>query len=398
MDLVKDKKKCCGCAVCYNVCPKKAIQMVEDEYGYIYPKIDKQKCVNCGLCKKSCVYQEKNKKLQKTIKTYAATSKNNKLVKKSASGGIFASIAEKFLEEGGAVYGASLEKENTLFKVKHIRVDKKEELYKLQGSKYIQSDTIEIYPLIKKDLENRKKVLFSGTPCQVNALKSYLNFKEYENLFTIDIICHGVPNNRMFNDYIKLLEKKENGKVLDFSFRDKTKNWGLYAASFSINKKNKIIKKIMSSYEISYYQLFLDSTIYRENCYECPYATNLRTGDITIGDYWKIEIEHPEYLKKLDTKKGVSCIIVNNKKGKEIISNFSNEILILESELDKVKKHNAQLEHPSTLKEERKEILQLYSSKGYKEVDKYYHRKNFIKIILKKIWYKIPLKIRNKIK
>ena len=397
MDLVKNKKKCCGCAVCYNVCPKKAIEMIEDEYGYVYPKINKDKCIECGLCKKSCIYQNENKNLQKPMNTYVAISKSENLIKKSASGGIFASIAKKILEDGGAVYGASLEIENNIFKVKHIRVDKKEELIKLQGSKYIQSDTTEIYPLIKKDLEDRRKVLFSGTPCQVNALKSYLKFKEYENLFTIDIICHGVPNNRMFNDYIKLIEQKGKGKVVDFCFRDKTKNWGLYA-SFNINKKGKINKKIMSAYESSYYQLFLDSAIYRENCYECPYAKNLRTGDITIGDYWKIEIEHPEYLNKVDTRKGVSCIIVNTKQGKKMISNFSNEILILESELGKVKKHNAQLEHPSVLKEEHERILQLYSSKGYEEVDKYYHRKNLIKILLKKIWYKIPLKIRNKIK
>lgn len=396
MELIKNKIDCSGCAMCYNICPKRAIQMVEDENGYIYPKVNEEKCVNCGLCKKSCAYQIKDKNLNKPVKTYVATSKNDNLIKKSASGAIFASIAEEFIKKNGIVYGASMEKENDLFIVKHIRVNKLEELSKLQGSKYVQSDTSKIYQPIKNDLESGAKVLFSGTPCQVDALKSYLN-KQYENLFTIDLICHGVPNSRMFNDYIKMLEKHENSKLIDFTFRDKAKGWGLYA-SYNIKKNNKILKKVKPSYEMSYYQLFLDSKIYRENCYSCPYAKEQRVGDITIGDFWKVESEHPEYLDRLNIKKGVSCTLVNTDRGKKILSDFSKNILLLDSELEKVKRHNKQLIKPSELSEERNIILNLYNRNGYEAVNSYYLKKQMKKILLKKLWYKIPSKIRNKIK
>lgn len=388
MELFKNKKDCCGCAVCYSICPRKAIEMVEDEYGYVYPKIDKNKCIDCGLCKKGCAFQNKEKNLNNPQKTLAAVTKNNELLRNSASGGIFATIANKFLDENGSIYGASLEKENGCFKVKHIRILKKEDLVKLQGSKYVQSDMMNIYSLIKKDLEEGKKVLFSGTPCQVNALKSFLKFKDYDNLYTIDIICHGVPNNKMFNSFIKMLEKKEKGKIINFKFRDKTKGWGLNA-SFTIEKNKKIIKKVVEAFNLSYYQLFLDSLIYRENCYICPYAGKLRAGDITIGDYRKIEKEHPDFIKMFEIKKGVSCIIANNDKGEKMISELSKDFMLLDSKFEKVQYHNKQLVHPSIFKEERNEILKLYSKNGYESVDKYYFKKNFFKNFIKTIFYKL---------
>lgn len=393
MELINNKRECCGCAACYSICPQKAIEMVEDEYGYVYPKIDKNKCIDCGLCKKNCVFQNKEKYLNEPKKTYVASSRNSELLHNSASGGVFATIAIKFLDEHGSVYGAALEEKEEYFKVKHVRVLKKEDLVKLQGSKYVQSDMMNIYSLIKRDLEDGRKVLFSGTPCQVNALKGFLKFKDYENLYTIDIICHGVPSNKMFNSFIKMLEKKEKGKIIDFKFRDKTKKWGLNA-SITIKKKDKTIKKITEAFNLSYYQLFLDSQIYRENCYNCPYAGKLRTGDITIGDYWKIEKEHPNYINMLDIEKGVSCIIVNNDKGEKMISEFLNNFVLLDSKFEKVQYHNKQLIHPSVMKKERSKILKLYSKRGYECVDEYYFKKNFIKNLIKKIFYKIPF--RNK--
>lgn len=387
MKLIEDKKKCCGCSACYNVCPVGAIKMQEDEYGYIYPEINHDKCINCGLCKKTCVYQNKEKKLYTPTKTYAAFSNNNDLISKSASGGIFASLAVNVLEDCGIVYGSAMEYIDNKLKVKHIRVDNKEDLIKLQGSKYVQSDMKETFPLIKYDLENGKTVLFSGTPCQVHSLKSYLKFKEYKNLFTIDIICHGVPNNKMFNDYIKLLENKYSGKIIDFKFRDKSKRWGRFLVSLTIKDDNKVYKEYIDAFNSSYYQLFLDSEIYRENCYECPYARKERIGDITIGDFWDIELEHPEYIKnkKIEIDKGISCIIVNSDNGNELMDKYGKDIIILPSQFDKVAKHNAQLCHPSRLKISRNKILELYKSNEFKQVDKYYKRKNLVKNFIKKI-------------
>ena len=397
MESVIDKKDCCGCALCFNICPTNAIEMVEDEFGFTYPKIDKNKCIECGLCKKKCIYSSKNKKLNEPIESYVASSKDNELIMKSASGGIFASLARRILQKNGVVYGATLKKVGKEFEVKHIRIENLEGIKEIQGSKYIQSDIRYIYKLIDEDLKKKKKVLFSGTPCQVDAVKQFFNKINERQLFTIDIICHGVPNIKMFNDYIRVLEKKEKGLIDRFCFRDKTKSWGLYA-SFNLKRKGKVYKKIKKSYELSFYQLFLDSEIYRKNCYYCPYAGGKRAGDITIGDYWEIEKEHPEYLNLCDIKKGVSCILINTEQGKELFSMISNDVHCLKSEFSKVKKHNAQLEHPSILKENYEQILKLYKNNGYESIEKYYIKKNFIKILIKKIWYIIPEKIRKKLK
>lgn len=399
MNLIENKKKCCGCAVCYNVCPKNAIEMKEDEYGFVYPYIDEDKCINCGLCKKMCGYQSKDKQLYEPKQVYAAQTKDNELIMKSASGGIFGELARNVVSNNGIVYGAAMTYEKDGVNVKHIRVDKIEDLVKLQGSKYVQSDICEIYTFIKEDLNNNKIVLFSGTPCQVYALRSYLEFKEYENLFMIDIICHGVPNNKMFNNYLNVFKKHEEEKVTEFKFRDKTKEWGLNA-TIKINKKGSIIKKRISAFDSSYYQLFLDSKIYRENCYECPYAQKNRIGDMTIGDYWKIEQEHKEYIEDgvLNLKKGISCIIVNNESGQILLNKFGENILKYSSTFEKVAANNLQLVKPSTMKNDRNEIMNIYISKGYKDVDKYYKKKSFIKRKIKKILYILPMNIRNKVR
>ena len=153
MNLFENKEDCCGCAACYNICPRNAIEMKADEFGYIYPLIDEKKCIECGLCKKSCVFQKSEKKLNLPQRAYASQIKEEKLINKSASGGIFAELAKKFIVEGGVVYGAALLSENESLNAKHIRIDKIEEIYKLQGSKYIQSDVSEIYKYVKEDLE-----------------------------------------------------------------------------------------------------------------------------------------------------------------------------------------------------------------------------------------------------
>ena len=399
MNLVENKNKCCGCAVCYNVCPQNAIEMKEDKFGFIYPYINEDKCINCGLCKKMCGYQNKNKQLNEPKQVYAAQTKDDDMIMKSASGGIFGELARNVINNNGIVYGAAMIYEKNGVNVKHIRVDKIEDLVKLQGSKYVQSDIQEIYPLIKEDLNNSKIVLFSGTPCQVYALRSYFEFKEYENLFTIDIICHGVPNNKMFNDYLNNLKKHKDEEITEFKFRDKTKEWGLNAA-IKINKKGTEIKKIISAFDSSYYQLFLDSKIYRENCYECPYAQKNRIGDITIGDYWKIEQEHNEYIEDrvLSLKKGISCIIVNNESGQILLNKFGENILKYSSTFEKVAANNLQLVKPSTMKNDRNVIMNIYSSKGYKDVGKYYKKKSFIKRKIKRILYMLPMNIRNKVR
>lgn len=400
MNLYEKKESCCGCGACANLCPQKAITMKMDEYGFMYPEIDNSKCVKCGLCKFKCSYQAKNKKMNEPQEVYASFCKNNETLKKSASGGIFASIAYDFIKNGGIVYGCGIDYDSKKLITHHKRIDKVNEIVDLQGSKYVQSEMGNVYWKIKDDLLKGKKVLFSGTPCQVNAVKSYLdNVKEKDNLYTIDIICHGVPSERFFQDYLANFEKKLDGKIIDIKFRDKTEGWGLKGKiTYLSNKNNKKKEKIIFSHLSSYYKLFLNSTIYRENCYTCKYACKGRCGDITIGDYWGIEKQHPEYLVvnggKIEPKNGISCILVNTKNGDILLADYSNELEKLKSTFDKVELFNAQLKSPSEKNKNRKFVLNLYKNGGYKEVEKWFQKELGAKRILYYFWNKIPRKIQ----
>ena len=377
----ENKTECCGWGACQAICPKNAIEMVEDEYGFIYPRIDESKCVNCNLCKKTCAYMNP-RKMNDEKKVYASVSKNDENLKRSASGGVFYELANSIISDGGVVYGCSMEYKNDKLTPKHIRVNNQENLKKLQGSKYVQSECGNIYKLVKTDLINGKKVLFSGTPCQIEGVKSFLQYKEYENLFLVDIICHGVPSRKMFQDYIENFEIENNCKVKEFYFRDKDKGWGLF---FKVvyEKNGKTEKTVKPSYESSFYQLFLDSSIYRENCYKCPYATENRNSDLTIGDFWGIGQEHPDV--DIDSKRGISCIIANSNKGKKIIEKYSVSLYNINSNFEKVARHNHQLSKPSKHTSEREKILELYKNGTYDDVDNYYKKTRRVKNMIKKI-------------
>lgn len=398
--LFDKKEDCCACGACYNICSKNAIEMIIDEYGFKYPKIDYDKCISCGACKKVCAFQnviEKNEPLQVIV---AARKDENKIMK-SASGGIFAVFAEYFLSIGGIVYGVALIEENGVLEPKHIGVNNLEDLPKLLGSKYVQSDINNVYKKIRILLNDKKQILFSGTPCQVAGLKAFLG-RDYNNLFTIDIICHGVPNAEFFKGYLEILEKKFNGKVLDFKFRDKTSGWGLNSkVNLLINNKRET--KYLLVEESTYYHMFLDSQNYRQNCYKCKYTNRHRTGDITIGDYWGIEKEHPELLKinggLLDSEKGISAIIINTEKGKLGVERLGQEILYFDTTYEKVANMNMQLRKPSKYGKYRDKIMNLYKIGGFNKVDKYYYSEVLRKIIIKKkIKNFIPKNVRKKIK
>lgn len=366
--------------------------MQKDEYGFLYPSIDKEKCVKCGLCIKACVFTN-NCLNNEPLKTYVSQSNNTDL-KQSASGGIFASIATNILKDGGIIYGTSLELVDNKLTVRHIAVNNYKDLIKLQGSKYIQSNTEKIYQDVKKNLNENKIVLFSGTPCQVDALNSYLG-KKYNNLITIDIICHGVPNNQIFQDYIKILEEKLQDKIIDFKFRDKTKGWGLTAKGYTAKGYTAIIPANVSSY----YYMFLKSYIYRDSCYSCKYACKNRCSDITIGDYWGIEKAHPEILKdniySFDYKTGISCLIVNTEQGEATVEKYKKDLRLLLSDFDKAAKENNQLNKPSKCNEQkRNKILDNYKRFGYKEVEK-----NFKKTkLLNSLKNLVPVGLKNIIK
>lgn len=384
--LFSSEKDCCACGACVNVCPKGAIEMRENSAGFIYPVIDEKKCIRCFQCKKVCNYQNRQN-YHDPLEAYAAINKNEKQRLKSASGGIFSAIAEDVLARDGVVYGAAFNKD---WSVEHQRVDQLENLCKLQGSKYTQSNTAFTFKSVLKDLKANKFVVYSGTPCQIDGLYGFLR-KDYDNLLTIDIVCHGVPSNKIFKDYLKSIEEKYDSNISYFTFRDKNIGWGINGSLIINNKKHKIWQ---SASPYLYY--FTKGKIYRDNCYSCKYTSVHRPADLTIGDYWGIEKEHPELLDQLDERKGVSLIIANSEKGLRYIKN-TNVIDKYDSEVEKVARGNAQLNHP-TEKGNRDEMINLYINKGWSELEEVYREKIGLKKYTSQVKALIPRIVKRKLK
>ncbi len=376
--LYEDKKNCSGCGACLNVCPKQAISMVEDEYGFKYPQLDTDLCVNCGLCSKVCDFQNHVVELSDPLKVYAASALDNNLLKNSTSGGIFALLARQVLEMGGVIYGAAYVDDCDCISVKHIRVDNISDLYRLQGSKYVQSDIGRIYSSVKADLNNNKTVLFTGTPCQIAGLRGFLLI-DYNNLFLIDIVCHGVPSVNMFKSMIHYYESKLKGHIVNFAFREKRRGWSDFFARIDVERNNKISSKYYYCKNMAYYQYFLNSDIYRENCYECKYACKKRVGDITLGDYWGIEQSHVDLLKDRKwekcLKQGISCVLINSLKGQVLIDGIRESTLLEESSFDAASRGNGQLRESSPKSKIHDELLSRWFATDYRNIQNEYRRK-----------------------
>lgn len=398
--LYKSKADCCGCGACFNACPKNAISMYRDDYGFIYPQINHSLCISCKKCISVCNYQNKSD-LLKPCAEYASAIKDNEILMKSASGGIFSAAAKKIIDIGGCVFGAAFVKCDGKLMPMHIRIENENEIIKIQGSKYVQSDIGTTYKEAEAELKKGKTVLYSGTPCQIDGLKGFLG-KDYDNLFTIDIICHGVPNADFFNSYIKQLMEKYGGEIKDFKFRDKTKGWGLNAKVIYTDSAKKEHYKLIPSGASSYFDMFLKSDIYRENCYSCKYAQVNRVGDITIGDFWGFQNQHPQLLKSAGGNysdvSGISCILVNTEKGKQLVSLLDNSVYLDKSSLDKISNENSQLKHPSIKSAERETILTLYKDQGYPAVEKYFRRRNGLRTQYYYIKNALPRNLKNMIK
>ena len=297
-------KACCGCGACYNKCPVGAITMQENEEGFLVPVIDKNKCTNCGLCVKVC--PSLNVQYNNTDKPecYAAMA-DDEIRMKSSSGGIFTLLAEDILDKGGYVCGAAFDDN---WDVHHIIVDNKNDLEKLRGSKYVQSDTEDCYKKIKKLLDEDKYVLFSGCPCQVAGLYSFLG-KNYEKLYTVDILCHGSPSRGVWKKYLN--ENFNKNEIKKINFRDKNKiGWSCSHCTISTKNGDDIVTD-------DFTKLFHASINLRESCYDCKYSKKPRPADITLGDFWGIS----EYKKDLNDDKGLSFVLTNNAKGKFLFDN-----------------------------------------------------------------------------
>lgn len=305
-----DKKFCTGCSACLNVCPVGAIEMKTDENGFSHPFVN-DKCVNCGLCEKTCPSLSEKLHLNKEPKCFAVWA-NDKKRASGSSGGVFACLAEHIIDEGGVVYGAAFEK--GCRKLKHIAINTKIELPKIYKSKYVQSEVGEAFADVKKNLENDKPVLFSGTPCQVDGLKAYLG-KDYDNLFTVDILCHGVPSPMAFNKFLD--EVAKGREIVSVDFRDKKHGWGtLISVTFADGSVH------YDYYNGNYFRAFLSGLSMRESCLSCKYAQPNRVGDITLGDFWGVQ----NFKKEWNDGKGTSLVLCNSKKGLNLFNAINSDI------------------------------------------------------------------------
>lgn len=385
MIIIKNKNKCSGCRACQNICPKQAITMYRDEKGALYPKVNKTNCIDCGLCERVCPIQNDNDKNMFESKYYVAVNKNRDDLQISASGGVFSALARYILNQNGFVVGCSLE---TNVMPKHILIEKKEDLVKLQGSKYVQSDSNSIYKQVKDKLIEGKMVLFSGTPCQCSALRKFL-FKEYNKLICCELICHGVPSDQFFRDYLNVLERKLKGTIIDVRFRDKKRGWGaLMKIVYLKNGRKKI--KYLTYDESYYYKYFENGLTFRDSCYQCPFAKKERYSDITIGDFWGVQ----QYHSNINSEKGVSVCIVNTEKGYHFLNELKDYMYFELTQEKWVTKENGQLNSPSKYQKNSDSIWEIYSSQGASRLYEMYktnHKKDIVKGFVKR---NIPLSIK----
>lgn len=387
--LFDDKSKCCGCRACLNICPVSAISMVEDEYGFEYPVIDEDKCIRCGRCKTVCAFQ-KGKASNEPLETYAAINKDREITKKSSSGGIFAALADKVLAENGVVFGAAFDSE---WNVKHIGINNKKDLVKLQGSKYTYCSTEMTYKEALEALKADKKVLYSGTPCQIAGLYGFLG-KDYDKLITVDLICHGVPGGKMFKDYLNTL----GDEVKAFTFRDKKLGWGINGrAKVMKGGKIKSLKIWQSASPYLYY--FTQNMTFRDNCYVCPYACKNRPADITIGDYWGIEKAHKEYLGKdgFNVPEGISVVIANTEKAVKVLAEYKDRITFKPSDFEKAAAGNAMLREPSK-RGNRDAIMELYKKGGFVAVSARFNKNIGVRKYSSQIKAMLPTKLKSFLK
>lgn len=317
MKIALDKELCSGCSACAQICSHGAISMNADREGFVYPTISESLCVECGLCEKVCPYVESEKKIIKNSNpdVYAAWHLDEDIRKVSSSGGIFTALASYVLENNGAVVGAGFTKD---LKLQHQFIDKVDQLAILRGSKYLQSDINNTFSETKELLKSNKLVLFVGTPCQVGGLKSFLFNKNYENLITCDIVCHGVPSPMIFDKYIKEQKIIGLGMPISVNFRDKKIGWKAYSVSYVYP----MLKKSRLYFHDCYMCGFINNLFLRPCCSDCKFNGIKRISDLTLGDYWGIE----KYYNIYDYDKGVSMIFVNSDKGRLMYLKIRNKV------------------------------------------------------------------------
>lgn len=352
--------KCTGCEACRNICPMDAVCMRPDEKGFLHPQIG-ENCIHCGKCVQICP-QNKAPVLHKPGKVYAALARDDAIRSSSSSGGIFSLLADKVLQNGGSVFGAVVMESLT---VRHIGITDTEGLERLRGSKYVQSEIDTTYQKAKEYLIMERAVLFSGTPCQIAGLYAYLG-EDYENLLTVDILCHGVASPAVYQKFLDAEAKSIGSEITGIFFRKKIPGW----------KKNFLVLNSAAgqtrkfSMNESYLSGFLKDLYLRDSCYQCPYACTGRSGDITLGDYWGYRETGPEYIE--DDDLGISFVMTNTEKGRAIFQEIQPEIAVAKRSVEDASRGNPILTRANEKPNESEAFWKDFNSMQWSELCSHY--------------------------
>jgi coenzyme F420-reducing hydrogenase beta subunit len=332
----KENIDCSGCGLCANICPQNAIQMQMDMEGFYRPVVDSKICINCGICVKSCVNDAKWSGLRKNNsepRAYAFKHSNEEVRSNSRSGGFFTVISDYVLQNDGVVYGSAF-KEGT--QVKHIRAVTYADRDRMRGSKYVMSPSFELFPQIKADLREGRWVLYSGCPCQVAAVKKYVEEEDCRKLILVDLLCYGVPSIRVWNDYVDYCQKKKNGRIINFQFRNKQRfGWAAHKESYVIKGREYTSN--------AFTDLFHSHQILNKACSKCNFKSTDRVSDFTLGDFWGIDDAIPGF----NDDKGVSLVLVNTERGAELFEDITeHEDSCVEVPLSKCMQNSMKFSYP----------------------------------------------------
>lgn len=360
----QDPQHCCGCAACADICPCNAISMTGKD-GFDYPEINEELCVECGLCEKVCVFAKNEP--AKSCQQAAYACKNKESVRmKSSSGGIFTALSDEMLGKGGVVYGACFDGTMVL---RHKRAATSAQRDAMRGSKYIQSDMAGVHRQVKEDVKANVPVLFVGTPCQVAGLKSFLG-RDYENLLTVDVICHGVPSPELWRQFVDYINEKYDANMAHYAFRNKQVSWRRYSPVVCFDDGRVIGENKDTG---AFVELFRYDVCMRPSCAVCPYASMDRQGDITIGDFWGIEKVQPQ----MDDGKGVSAVLVNTEKGVLAMKAAENDLELTACTPEQISAGQPNLHRPSQPSNKAAAFQQDWKSMPFEGLLKKYTRVGF---------------------
>jgi coenzyme F420-reducing hydrogenase beta subunit len=335
----RKKDSCCGCGACVSVCPQSCVSMMPDDEGFDYPAIDPARCTSCGRCRHVCPFVD----LPNTagpclpLSAFASWHLDDDIRRDSSSGGVFSALAEHTVTHGGVVFGAAFD--DDFRRVRHIGVRTSAELARLRGSKYVQSRTVDAFPGVCRELDSGRRVLFVGTPCQVAGLRKLVGWND-SKLLTCDFVCHGVPSPGVFAKYMEEQSRIFQAPTVAYSFRDKGQGWNFPQIQHRFSNRR---ARTVWAWGDPFMHGFLLNVFLRPVCYVCPFASVRRVADITLGDYWGVATQYPQY----DDNGGTSLVLINTAAGMTLFDECARKVFAAPCDLDHAASHNGHLVRPA---------------------------------------------------